>query len=223
MDYLTAIKQRHSVRTYLNRPIEKETAEALQALIDDCNRKGDLHIQLVLNEPKAFDSFMAHYGKFSGVTNYIALIGKKCGNLDEKIGYYGEKIALYAQTLGLNTCWVAMTYKKIKTAFTVNKGEKLRVVLALGYGKTQGVEHKSKSVEKVSSAQNPPVWYLNGIDAALLAPTAMNQQKFRFALVDQNTVKATTDTAFYSEIDLGIAKFHFEVGAGTENFKWLKE
>lgn len=112
MEFLAAIEQRHAVRAYLNKPIEKEKADALRLLIEECNRKGDLHIQLVLNEPKAFDSFMAHYGNFSGVTNYIALIGKKCGDLDEKIGYYGEKIALYAQTLGLNTCWVAMTYKK---------------------------------------------------------------------------------------------------------------
>ncbi|MEI3552822.1 MAG: nitroreductase family protein [Acutalibacteraceae bacterium] len=42
-----------------------------------CNQESGLHIQLVTNEPKAFDSFMAHYGKFKGVTNYLALIGKK--------------------------------------------------------------------------------------------------------------------------------------------------
>lgn len=48
----------------------------------------------------------------------------------------------------------------------------------------------------------------------------MNQQKFKFTLIDKNTVKATAGTAFYSKIDLGIAKFHFEIGAGEENFQW---
>ena len=77
---------------------------------------------------------MAHYGKFKGVTNYLALIGKKESSLEEKCGYYGEKLVLFAQELGLNTCWVAMTYSKIKTAFQVEKGEKLCIVIALGYG-----------------------------------------------------------------------------------------
>lgn len=82
-----------------------------------------LHMQLVLDEPKGFDGFMAHYGKFSGVKNYIAVIGKKGRDLEEKCGYYGEKVVLYAQRLGLNTCWVALTYSKIKTAFQWMQGK----------------------------------------------------------------------------------------------------
>ena len=93
-------------------------------------------MQLILNEPKAFSGLMAHYGKFSGVKNYIALIGKKGNDLDEKCGYYGEKIVLKVQQLGLNTCWVAMTYSKVKTGFKINNGEKLCVVIVVGYGLT---------------------------------------------------------------------------------------
>ena len=71
------------------------------------------HIQLVTDEPKAFDGFMAHYGKFSGVKNYIALIGKKGPKLEETCGYYGGKgLVLLAQQLGLNSCWVAMTLQQ---------------------------------------------------------------------------------------------------------------
>lgn len=77
MDILEAIKQRHSVRQYSDKPIEDAILNELKKEIDDCNKEGGLHIQLVANEPKAFDSFMAHYGKFSGVENYIVLIGKK--------------------------------------------------------------------------------------------------------------------------------------------------
>lgn len=99
-------------------------------MIDKCNSEGELNIQLVTDEPDAFDGFMAHYGKFSGVKNYVAMIGKKSANLQEKVGYYGEIIVLAAQSLGLNSCWVAMTYKKIKSAFTVGKDEKLCCVIA---------------------------------------------------------------------------------------------
>ena len=114
---LEAMRARHSVRSYTEKLIEGETLEALEKLIDECNRESGLHIQLVRNEPMAFDSAMAHYGKFSGVKNYLALVGKKSKKLDELCGYYGEKLVLAAQTLGLNTCWVGLTFQKIPDAF----------------------------------------------------------------------------------------------------------
>ncbi len=198
---------------------DKEIVDALQAEIAACNRESGLHIQLVTDEPKAFDGFMAHYGKFSGVTNYIAMIGKKDG-LDEECGYYGERLVLLAQQLGLNTCWVAMTYSKIKTAFVIGEGEKLCVVIALGYGETQGTAHKSKSISEVAKSDGPmPDWFKNGVEAALLAPTAMNQQKFLFTEKD-NRVSVKAGLGFYAKVDLGIVKYHFEIGAGKENFTW---
>ena len=215
-----AMKQRHSVRQYTDKPLEEEVLKALQTEIGACNQESGLSIQLIMNEPRAFDSFMAHYGKFSGVTNYIALIGRKSNMLDELCGYYGERLVIKAQRLGLNTCWVAMTYKKIPGTFEVKKDEKLSVVIALGYGKTPGTEHKSKPMETVSNI-NPdsPAWFRQGVEAALLAPTAMNQQKFKLVCED-GRVTATAGRGFYSRIDLGIVKWHFEAGAGKENFIW---
>ncbi|MGM9662645.1 MAG: nitroreductase family protein [Oscillospiraceae bacterium] len=220
MDLREAIQARHSVRQYQNRPLEEGLVSALRAEVEACNREGGLHIQLVTNEPKAFSGLMAHYGKFSGVTSYFALIGKKGPWLDEACGYYGERLALKAQQLGLNTCWVAMTYSKVKTAFTVSPGEKLCVVIALGYGETQGVPHQSKPAAEVAEGYaQAPAWFRSGVDAALLAPTAMNQQKFTFSLQgDQVSLRA--GRGFYSKVDLGIVKYHFEVGAGAEPFRW---
>lgn len=220
MDLLQAMKDRHSVRAYTSQSIEGKTKETLSSFIEQCNRESGLHIQLILNEPKAFDGFMAHYGNFSGVRNYIALVGKKSGDLAEKCGYYGEKIVLYAQTLGLNTCWAAMSYRKGKARFQLDKGEKLCLVIAIGYGAAAGVPHKAKTRESVMEVQQtPPDWFIKGIDAALLAPTAINQQKFTFSLKD-GTVSAKAGIGFYTKIDLGIAKYHFEVGAGKDNFQW---
>lgn len=220
MNLTEAMRERHSVRQYKNKPLENEVISALTAEMEACNQEGDLHIQLVSNEPKAFDGRMAHYGNFSGVTNYFALIGKKTPNLEEKCGYYGERLVLKAQQLGLNTCWVAMSYSKIKSAFVVANDEKLCLVIALGYGETQGVPHKSKAANAVSNADSSsPKWFLDGVNAALLAPTAMNQQKFTFTL-NQNQVTAKPGLGFYTKVDMGIAKYHFEIGAGVENFKW---
>ena len=220
MELLEAMKNRHSVRQYTNKAIDADILQILQNEIDACNRESALHIQLVTDEPKAFAGFMAHYGNFSGVTNYIALVGGKGKDLEEKCSYYGEHLVLKAQQLGLHTCWVAMTYKKIPGAFRVDKGERLTVVIALGYGETQGTEHKSKPMDAVSN-MNPdsPEWFKQGVEAALLAPTAMNQQKFMLTYAD-GRVTATEGKGFYTKIDLGIVKYHFEVGAGKENVLW---
>ena len=220
MNLMQAMQERHSVRQYRNQPLEPDAAAALRQEIAACNQESGLHIQLVANEPKAFDGFMAHYGKFSGVTNYLALVGPKGPLLDERCGYYGERLVLKAQQLGLNTCWVAMTYSKIKTAFTIAPGEKLCVVIALGYGQTQGTAHTSKSLRQVCHTEGEmPEWFENGVKAALLAPTAMNQQKFTFTLKDDR-VLAQAGLGFYSRVDLGIAKYHFEVGSQKSGLIW---
>ena len=220
MNLMEAINNRHSVRRYKERSLEKTLISSLKKEIDACNQESGLHIQLVINEPKAFDGFMAHYGKFSGVTNYIAMIGQKSPHLQEQCGYYGEKLVLLAQQLGLNTCWVALTYGKVKNAFTIDRGEKLCAVIALGYGETQGVAHKSKKLSEVVQADGPlPDWFQKGVEAALLAPTAMNQQKFLFTLKG-NRVSVKAGRGFYTKMDAGIVKYHFEVGAGENGWEW---
>lgn len=218
MDLMQAMKERHSVRSYIDKPIDADALRALREEIDLCNKEGGMHIQLITDEPKAFDSFMAHYGKFDSVKNYIALIGKKGDDLSEKCGYYGERIALKAQQLGLNTCWVAMSYKKIPEAFKIDSGEKLTVVISVGYGKNQGVAHKSKPAAQVSNVcADSPDWFKAGVEAALLAPTATNQQKF-FLTYAGGKVSAKAGIGFYSKVDLGIVKYHFEAGSGKKIF-----
>lgn len=225
-----AIKARHSVRQYTEQPIEAEKIQQLQELIDQCNRKGNLHIQLVTDEPNAFSSIIAHYSKFRGVRNYIAMICKK-GD-DENLGYYGERVVLLAQMLGLNTCWVGASYRKQPDCYKVESDETLVCVVSLGYGATQGVLHSQKrTIADVAGDRRTtdhgklfPEWFVCGVEAALLAPTAVNQQKFSFILHNDNKVEAQKRFAIfatYAPIDLGIAKCHFEIGAGKENFEWL--
>lgn len=220
MNVLEAIKARHSVRSYSNKAIEGEVLEQMRQMVEECNRESGLAIQLCLNEPTAFSGLMARYGKFSGVSNYVALVGKKENGLDEKCGYYGEKIALLAQQLGLNTCWVAASYSKGKSPALIKPGEKLLMVITFGYGTTQGVPHKSKPLEELYQANGPlPEWFRAGMEAAQLAPTAMNQQKFVFT-VEGTKVKGTSGSGFYTKTDLGIAKYHFEIGAGPSGWEW---
>ncbi len=215
MEWLELMKQRHSVRQYKDMAINSAQRTELNRLIEEINGETGLHIQAFYDEPQCFDSMMAHYGKFSGVKNYIALVGKKSPKLDETLGYYGEKIVLKIQELGLNSCWVAMTHGKSRA--DVPKGEKQVCLIAFGWGKTQGVSHKSRPLQTVCSCgADVPAWFSNGMEAALLAPTAMNQQKFFFELCSDGKVNAACGRGFYTKLDLGIVKYHFEVGSGRK-------
>ena len=260
-----AIQARHSVRAYKELPLADEAVRVLVDKITELNQKGRLHMQLILNEPKAFQGTLAKYGKFRHVNNYIVMAGKKAASqreesktsldspereqartsldspereqartkfkaddLDERVGYYGEQLVLLAQTLGLNTCWVGLSYSKVPGTYVLDEGEKIACYIAIGYGETQGVGHKIKTVEQVSNISDiTPLWFKKGIEAALLAPTAVNQQKFSFEYIgmrnNRHQVRAKKGFSMigYTKMDLGIAKYHFEIGAGEVNFEWL--
>jgi nitroreductase len=223
-----AIEARHSVRAYTGQPLAADVVEVLEEKIRELNEKGHLHMQLIRNETKAFQGKLAKYGKFRGVNDYIVMAGQKSDDLDERIGYYGEQLVLLAQTLGLNTCWVGLSYSKVPGTYVLEAGEVIEAYISIGYGETQGVSHKIKRVEQVSNANDlTPSWFRQGVEAALLAPTAVNQQKFFFEYIparDGKPVRVLAKRNFsligFTQMDLGIAKCHFEIGAGKENFEW---
>ena len=223
-----AIEARHSVRAYTGQPLATDVVEVLEEKIRELNEKGHLHMQLIRNETKAFQGKLAKYGKFRGVNDYIVMAGQKSDDLDERIGYYGEQLVLLAQTFGLNTCWVGLSYSKVPGTYVLEAGEVIEAYISIGYGETQGVSHKIKRVEQVSNANDlTPSWFRQGVEAALLAPTAVNQQKFFFEYIparDGKPVRVLAKRNFsligFTQMDLGIAKCHFEIGAGKENFEW---
>lgn len=221
-----AVELRHSVRSFSDEPLSEEAVAALQEKIAEVNEEALLDIQLVQNEPKAFTGFKARFGRFSGARNYLVLVGPECKELDEVCGYFGEKLVLLAQQLGLNSCWVGGTYRMVAHQFRVDMGCKLAAIIALGYGETQGEPHRSKAPEQVAPEYaTAPSWFKRGVETALLAPTALNQQKFAFQLTGQREdgiplVKATTKRGAFVKMDLGIAKLHFEIGAGDTAFDW---
>ena len=218
-DMMELMKARHSVRQYENRPVPQEIRVQLDAFTAELNRQSGLNMQILYDEPVCFSSRLAHYGRFENCSNYISLVGKKAPDLEERCGYYGELLVLKAQELGLNSCWVALTHGK--SMAVISSGETEVIVIALGYGKTQGGPRRSKSASDVSNiAPDSPEWFRQGVEAALLAPTAVNQQKFRFTL-SGNTVTAKHGLlGSCMKIDLGIVKCHFELAAGKDNFEW---
>lgn len=224
MDIQDAIRQRRSVRRYEQRSIEPEKVSELQALVSKINAEADMHLQFITEEPEAFDTRLVHYGRFSGVRNYLALVGRKAKDLDERAGWYGQQFVLRAEQLGLNTCWVALTYSKKKARVEIAPDERCVCVICVGYGAEKPSRHKPKTfpqVTKVPTGMDVPEWFRRGADAALYAPTAINQQKFCLSLgVDGKSVSAKDGFGVYTKIDLGIVRANFTLGAGGNSFKW---
>lgn len=214
MDVLELMKSRHSVRKYLNIEIEKEKREVLDNLAKEINNDSGLNIKIVYDDPSCFKSVFSKVARFQNCSNYIVMAGsKKLEKLHEKVGYYGEKLALKAQEIGLNTCWVGLTHGKIKAK--LEKDEEVVIVIALGYGAEEGSVHKSKSIHDVTDLNELPDWYKAGLEAALLAPTAINQQKFKFEYKD-DTVYLIPLKGHYVLVDAGIVKYHFDIVSGKE-------
>lgn len=209
MQMLDLMKERHSVRQYSDKKIDGDVKTKLDTYVASINEESGLSMQIFYNEPNCFNSMLAHYGKFSNVKNYIAIVGKK--EEQEKSGYYGEKLVLKCQELGLNTCWVALTHGKVNVQ--TKPQQKLLILIALGYGTNTGVAHKSKPIKELCKEDAYPEWFMKGMEAVSLAPTAMNQQKFMFE-IKNGQVYAKALRGFYSKIDLGIVKYHFETITG---------
>lgn len=214
---LAWMEKRHSVRCYDGKPLSEQNQQILKKWIDQVNHESSQHFQLAVNEPKAFSGLMARlggYGRFNGVVNYIGLIGDN----EERLGYYGEQRVEKCTELGLKTCWVGLNYNKIKGVFTIPAGSKLMGVIAVGTSDQNGVPHKMRTVIELSpDADQAPEWFREGVKGAILAPSAVNQQKYRFYW-NNGKPEATKGMGFYTDMDLGIAKYHFNQAAGRPVF-----
>ena len=217
MNIKEAIKERHSVRRYLDKAIENDIREELDVFVEKVNEESGLNITIEYDDQEGFDSKMAHYGNFRNVSNFIVLKGEDCEAFEEKCGYYGEKLVIKAQMLGLNTCWAALTFNKKLVKRMIPEGERFSMVIALGYGVSEGIPHKGKHYKDVTNAgADAPAWFKAGVQSALLAPTAVNQQKFKIELEGEDPVIKVSGMGFFTKVDLGIVKYHFEAVSGRK-------
>lgn len=217
MDMKEAMEKRHMVRKYTDEPLKEDTIKKLNERIEENNKAHHLNMKLMIKEEHAVNALIKLL-LARGVRNYIILAGETSSNLDEKLGYAGADVMLYAQTLGLNTWWVGGTYNRSVAKYVDNK--KVIGIIAVGYGISQGVPHKSKVASEVSNInENSPEWFKNGIKAALLAPTALNKQDF---IIKQNGNKVSIEcnNGIFTGANVGLIKYHFDLGAGVENFEW---
>ena len=222
------IRERHSVREYDGKPLARVEFDALGAVVRECARESSLDIQLVGDNPEVFN-VIARFGLIRECRTHVAFVvdDAKAGDVaaDEAIGYWGQKIVLAAQDMGLNTCWCALCSRK-KSRAVVAPGKKIRLIIAVGHGKTQGFSRKTKSVEALSSVEcvKAPAWFAATMEAAQLAPTAMNNQNFKITLLsDGKTVRIDAPKSGLNVIDEGIVRCNFEIAANEAGADWRWE
>jgi len=240
MTIIEAIDIRRSRRKYLRTPISAENVSRLQQSIDQYNQEAGLRFQLILNSGGAFKGFKRSYGLLTGVENYLALVGsQKDPDIHEKTGRYGELLVLEATTMGLGTCWIGGAFEKESCVCDVGEDEDFICVIPIGnVEKSQSVKErlvsgamhrKSKtSDELLRSDCEVPEWMKNGMQAVMRAPSGLNLQPVGFSY-QNGILQASVEPAAGEKkvlekqnemnlIELGIAKLHFELGAGKG--KW---
>lgn len=220
-----AIKKRRSRRTFTG-PVPEAHQVVLQQEIEKLNTESGLNIQFLAQGAHIFGSMRKTYGMFSGVCSLFVLAGaEEEEHLLEKCGYYGERLVLEATKLDLGTCWVAGTYDRKAMEEALPQGQKLVAVIPVGPVKddTRFIEktiralthRRSKTVEDIANGlQEAPSWFRKGVLLSLAAPSAINKQPVRYYWQNGKVTAWVDEEQEIQLVDLGIAKLHFEVGAG---------
>lgn len=229
MNTREAINRRCSRRTYLPEYLREKDAKPLFQMIREINTEQGLHLRLITDEGNISKIKMS-YGMFKNVHGFVAMAGKKDDpDLKEKLGYFGEKLVLLATAGGLGTCWVGGTYKKESCVCDLERDESLEAVITIGYVETDKrtkekmissfVKKKGKTAEQMLKAdEKVPDWIMEGMEAVVKAPSAMNGQPVEFVWQDGKLRACVEVKNGFEEIDMGIAKLHFELGTGKAGY-----
>ncbi|SCW68723.1 Putative TM nitroreductase [Ruminococcaceae bacterium YRB3002] len=210
---------RHTVRKFRDEALSEDEEKLLKDKMSELNERYGLSMKFVANDPSGVNAF-ARMFMSSGAKHYFILSGDG-EDFEERLGYAGAELTLFAQTKGLNTWWIGGTYNT-KWVRSLAPDVSTVGIIVVGHGVNDGVPHKSKTADQVSSYKGEaPAWFVSGVEAALLAPTALNRQKFTVT-GEGNKVSLVYAKGPMCGIDQGIVKYHFELGAGKENFEWAE-
>jgi nitroreductase len=238
----SAIEKRRSRRRFdPDLPITPETVAALEKVCSEFTPFPGARSRLVTESyDSVFKGVIGSYGKVKGTQTFIAFIGDMDDQfVQEKVGYTGEAIILEATALGLNTCWVAGFFRPevVTSLIEVNKSEQVLAVTPVGHSREHesweeklmsrfGRSHNrlplSRLVRGLPDEQRPN-WVNVSLEAARLAPSAVNRQPWGFDIQDDGiTVFVRTGGPEFNvskRLDCGIAMLHLEVAAMSSGCK----
>jgi len=215
--------------------VERDAKEQLLTACADFRPYSSARVEFVPEPPNdIFANAIGFYGNIKNAPAFLAFIGDISDpNVQEKMGYTGEGIVLEATSLGLSTCWVALTYnaKSVSTIINLKSSEKLLSVSAVGYSVEKwtfeeklftafGAMHRRKPLSAMVTgipAQRQPEWAKAATTAARLAPSATNRQPWTFDVQQDSITISINKTGMElnvpKRLDCGIAMLHIELGA----------
>ncbi len=231
-----AIEKRRSRRHFdESRPIEADTLLALDTVCKRFIPFPSARSCLVTESAEGvFRGAVGNYGKIKDAPAFIAFIGNMdSGTVQEEVGYTGEGVILEATALGLNTCWVGGFFRPegVASLVEIKSNERVLAVTPVGYARRlESLEEKSMTgfgrthrrlpVSRLISGSGRgelPEWARASIQAASLAPSAVNRQPWGFDVEDGSiTVYVRTTGPEFNvskRLDCGIAMLHIEVAA----------
>ena len=237
-----AIEKRRSRRRFdPSLPLTPETLAALEKVCNQFTPYPSARSRLVTESSESvFKGVIGGYGKVKGTHTFIAFIGDMDEPfVQEKVGYTGEAIILEATALGLNTCWVAGFFRPeiVTSLIEVTEEEQVLAITPVGYAREQesweeklmsrfGRSHNRLPLSKLVRGlpkEQWPNWVSVSLEAARLAPSAVNRQPWGFNVNDDNiTVFVRTSGPEFNvskRLDCGIAMLHLEVAAVNSGCK----
>jgi hypothetical protein len=228
MDLMNAINIRHSRRAYDGKSLPLETAIKLHDFAAEYSKVPGVDIRFVPNNGNAFNGITKSYGFFTGVNNYFFLVRNKDNPKSSvKLGYYGELLVLRCTELGLDTCWVGVSYAARELAQYIEDDQVVECAITVGNSPKRQTfqEHllhvlfPPRSNLYESEVDNPPDWFLSGMAAVAKAPSLYNRHSPHFIYHKDGTVSVSSkplESESLNGIDLGIARLHFEIGSGKK-------
>ena len=245
---IDAVDIRTAIRSYDPDPIDDDVARQLAMTLDPINLISGLDIQLVRDQPKVFEEANAS-GHLTNAANYLAIVGPKDNDeARERAGFYAERVVLTATLRGLGTLWVAGSWDRAEATrhCRITRDQELYLGVVIGHpehhlerlqrsyaelAEFQRTHRPTKTYEQFTAGMSDeeragaPEWFRSGVEAAMKAPSAMNRQPVVFSYnPDDDTAAARLDPDADDEHwglnDLGIAKLHFQIGAGQGQWAW---
>ncbi|MEW6399345.1 MAG: nitroreductase family protein [Bacillota bacterium] len=244
-----AIERRRSRRHFVRLPVEPGLLGRMEAVCAEFRPYGEARAVLV---PRPADEVLrglvGSYGQVKGAPAYVALVGDmRSPYVQERVGYTGQALVLEATSLGLGTCWVGGFFRPevARRLLGVGAGEQVMAVIPFGRPGHRTWEeslmtgfarsHHRKPLAQLMVQDHPgsglpeearwPGWVLAALEAARLAPSAVNRQPWRFSVEvasppDQAGCTITVSVAggrdpggISRRLDCGIAMLHIEVAA----------
>ena len=240
------IKNRHSVRSYNSEILGEELKSKLEEYA--ANIKGPFAAKLRLEVLDSLDleegagSKFGTYGIIKGAKTFIAAATQKEEHSMEQLGYCLEKLMLYAESLGLGTCWMGGTFKRSQFAelIKLKEDEIMPAITPIGYpAEKRGFVEKV--MRRMAGSDNRKPWselffegsfdkplkkeaagqYAEVLEMVRLAPSASNKQPWRILKQGNEYHIYLQETKGYAnalgfnmqKIDIGIAMCHFEMTA----------